>query len=103
MCNAATPAEQCPDDSTLPGVWVHPDEIATCNLVLPVTCPVGTALEGVSVSNTEFCDLNGLEKCPANTDQAGHFVMGDGNLATTNELSAVCDLPEAEVCPVEHS
>ncbi|HTH23028.1 MAG TPA: hypothetical protein VL854_12495, partial [Nitrososphaeraceae archaeon] len=98
LCNAATPAEQCPVGSTLEGVWVHPDEIATCNLVLPETCPPGTALEGVSVSNTEFCDLNGLEKCPESTDQRRHFVMGDGNLATTNELLPLCDLPEAEVC-----
>ena len=98
LCNAATPAEQCPEDSTLAGVWVHPDELATCNLVLPETCPPGTALEGVSVSNTEFCDLNGLEKCPANTEQAGHFVMGDGNLDTTTELTEVCSLPDAMVC-----
>jgi hypothetical protein len=97
LCNAATPAEQCAEGTTLEGIWVHPDETATCNLVLPQTCPAGTALEGVSVSNIQFCDLNGLEVCPDNTDQAGHFVKGDGNLATTNDLSEVCDLPDTEV------
>ena len=32
------------------------------------------------------------------TDQAGHFVMGDGDLTTTDELLPLCNLPDAEIC-----
>ena len=72
-------------------------------------CPEGTALEGVAVNITspdttppdgipDVCTVSGLEVCPDDTDQAGHFVMGDGDLTTTDELVPLCNLPEAEVC-----
>ena len=40
----------------------------------------------------------GLEICPIGTDQAGHFVMGDGDLTTNTELLPFCSLEYAEVC-----
>jgi hypothetical protein len=70
------------------------------------TCPAGTALAGVAVLDTDGdpttvpsdCSASGLEVCPTGTDQAGHFVRGDGNLATTAELVPLCNLPDAEIC-----
>ena len=42
----------------------------------------------------------GIESCPTGTDQEGHFVLGDGNPTTTDELLPLCNLPDAgtEVC-----
>ena len=42
----------------------------------------------------------GLEVCPDGTGQEGHFVRGDGNIATTAELLPLCNLSDAdtEVC-----
>jgi hypothetical protein len=55
-------------------------------------CPIATALAGVAVNSTspdtdgdgfpDSCQVQGLEVCPEGTVQAGHFVRGDGNLAT---------------------
>ena len=39
----------------------------------------------------------GIEACPIGTDQVGHFVKGDGDIATTAELLPLCNLPDAEV------
>ncbi len=41
-----------------------------------------------------------MNACPTGTDQEGHFVLGDGNPATTDELLPLCNLPDAgtEVC-----
>jgi hypothetical protein len=84
-------------------------------------CPAGTALEGVALTleqnNTDtmpsdgipdICTLNGLEKCPVDTPQEGHFVMGDGNLTTNSVvmgpnfdmmLNQTCNASEGEICP----
>ena len=46
-----------------------------------------------------------IESCPAGTDQEGHFVIGDGNPTTTDELLPLCNLPDAdaEVWMTEHN
>jgi hypothetical protein len=69
------------------------------------TCPAGTALEGVAVPDTDndpntfptICNLPDLEVCPTGTEQAGHYVKGDGDPSTTNDITPLCSLPEAEV------
>ena len=45
LCDAATPAVQCPSGSTLAGVWVNQTGLSTCNLVTPPSfvCPMGPA------------------------------------------------------------
>ena len=84
-------------------------------------CPVLTALAGVAINSTspdtngdgfpESCQVQGLEVCPQGTAQAGHFVRGDGNLATNqvanpgnrgtfdSQLAGICtardDAPQA--------
>ena len=76
------------------------------------TCPAGTALEGVAINSTspdntippdgipDICTVSGLEICPIGTDQVGHFVMGDGDPDTMDELVPLCNLldTEVEVC-----
>jgi hypothetical protein len=114
ICNAdGDGALECPADTDLGGVLVK--DLANCELNV---CPDGTALEGVALSDEQFamdtnpddgipdiCTLNGLEKCPAGTPQAGHFVMGDGDLSTTvpddTMLTRICnaDGDGAEICP----
>ena len=76
-------------------------------------CPVATALAGVAVNSTspdidgdgfpDSCQVQGLEVCPDGTVQVGHFVRGDGNLATNqvvdpdaagfdSSLASICNL-----------
>jgi hypothetical protein len=59
LCTAATPAVQCDDNTTLEGVWVHPDqEDAICNIDIPTTvpCPPGSNLPpGSMVTAIELC------------------------------------------------
>ena len=111
VCNVGTDTlETCDAGTDLEGVFVS-NPATDCDL--PVdneeleTCPAGTALAGVAVPDNgdpntapAACNARGLEICPAGTEQFGHFVMGDGILATTAELLPLCDLPDAvvEVC-----
>jgi Collagen triple helix repeat (20 copies) len=108
--------EICASTTDLAGMIVNNTDLANngleaaCEISLEdvelQTCPAGTALEGVAVLDTDedpttvppACSASGLEVCPDETDQAGHFVMGDGDLTTTTELVPLCNLPEAEVC-----
>jgi hypothetical protein len=36
LCDAATPAEQCPSGTALEGVWVNPTDLATCDLDIDI-------------------------------------------------------------------
>jgi hypothetical protein len=108
--------EICDSTTDLAGMIVNNTDLANNGLEVACeispedvelqTCPTGTALEGVAVLDTDedpttvppACSASGLEVCPDDTDQAGHFVMGDGDLTTTDELLPLCNLPEAEVC-----
>jgi hypothetical protein len=111
LCNTAGPAEQCPAGTDLAGVWVvDADAAGACSAdggPELLECPAGTALEGVAVSNTEICDLHGLDKCADGTDLEGAFVMDtDGFTAFDDELpdtiEPICNLADgggqAEVC-----
>ena len=108
--------EICDSTTDLAGMIVNNTDLANnglegaCEISLEDVelqiCPAGTALEGVAVLDTDedpttvppVCSASGLEVCPDDTDQAGHFVMGDGDLTTTDELLPLCSLPDAEVC-----
>jgi hypothetical protein len=108
--------EVCASTTDLAGMIVNNTDLANngleaaCAISLDdvelQTCPAGTALAGVAVPDTDdnpttippACSASGLEVCPAGTDQAGHFVMGDGDLTTTDELLPLCTLEDAEVC-----
>ena len=100
LCNLPDPdTEVCDDGTQLEGILVN-------NTDAFEICPAGTALTGVAVLDNDgdpttvppACSASGLEVCPDGTDQEGHFVMGDGDLTTTDELLPFCNLPEAEVC-----
>ena len=108
--------EICASTTDLAGMIVNDTDVANngleaaCEISLDdvelQTCPAGTALAGVAVLDTDedpttvppACSASGLEVCPTGTDQAGHFVMGDGDLTTTTELLPLCNLEDAEVC-----
>ena len=110
--------EVCASTTDLAGMIVNDTNLANNGLeaaceispddVELQTCPAGTALAGVAVNITspdttppdgipDVCTVSGLEICPVGTDQVGHFVMGDGDLTTTEELLPFCSLPDAEV------
>ena len=95
ICNAASPAVQCPDGSTLQGVWVHPDDIETCNIAIPppiqiFECPADSNLPGANVTDLRLCDApNDANICPDETDLGGVYV---NNTATDCDL----DIPLAE-------
>ena len=86
LCSVATPAVQC-GAGNLEGVWVHPDETDTCDLVIPppvefatcdATTPLGQVLElgtgeTVQVADEQLCDLP--EQCPEDTNMASAFVL----------------------------
>jgi len=79
-------------------------------------CPVATALAGVAVNSTspdtdgdgfpDSCQVQGLEVCPGDTVQAGHFVRGDGNLVTncveaeSEDPTCIFDSLLASICNV---
>jgi hypothetical protein len=73
LCQAATPAVQCLDGSTLEGVWVHPaNQTTTCNIVIPepiptFQCDPDDPLSNATVTDPRLCefeDIN-LVTCPA--------------------------------------
>ena len=84
LCNAATPAVQCPSGTTLAGVWVNSTGLDTCNIVIPpavtlVTCLAGPTtnpdLVGAQVTNLTLCEApTSPSICPATSDLAGVFV-----------------------------
>ncbi len=102
--------EICASTTDLAGMIVNDTDVANngleaaCEISLEdvelQTCPEGTALEGVAVLDTDedpitvppACSASGLEVCPDGTDQAGHFVMGDGDLQPLTELLPLCNL-----------
>jgi hypothetical protein len=93
LCNAATPAEQCPAGTQLEGVWVveATDENCSVEGLTLLECPLGTNLEGAIVTDAALCDLTNieLEECPAGTENAG---------ALTTDLD-FCDAPgDANIC-----
>ncbi|MDR4512955.1 MAG: hypothetical protein MRJ93_14770 [Nitrososphaeraceae archaeon] len=64
LCNAATPAEQCPADS-LAGIWVDPQDAETaCNPegVNTFTCPDDSQIPGAVVTDLELCKLSHRRK-----------------------------------------
>ena len=113
LCNLPD-VEICAEGTQLEGILVNntdvtPDGLeAACNPF--EICPADTALEGVAVLDdsdpstplpSSLCTLNGLEVCPEGTVQAGHFVIGDGNLATnqvTDPDSGAFDSLLAQIC-----
>ncbi|HSF49858.1 MAG TPA: hypothetical protein VLA74_03780, partial [Nitrososphaeraceae archaeon] len=58
LCNAATPAELCPDDTDLAGVWVT-DADTDCDVegVTTFTCPDDSQIPGAIVTDPLLCDL----------------------------------------------
>ena len=78
LCNAAVPAEQCPDDTTLEGVWVVEGGTAVCDLAIPKVevCPINTNNEGALVTNLILCEApNNANKCPIGSDLENVYVM----------------------------
>jgi hypothetical protein len=81
LCDAATPAVQCPSGTTLAGVWVNQTGLSTCNLPIPtlVTCLAGPTtnpdLVGAQVTDERLCEApTNPNICPTGTDLAGVFV-----------------------------
>jgi hypothetical protein len=71
LCDAATPAEQCEAGTTLEGVWVHPDELATCNIAIPppittFQCAPDDPLSNAVVTDPRLCQFEDIElfECP---------------------------------------
>ena len=100
LCNAATPADQCPVGSTLEGVWVNPDELATtCNIPIPppvptVECPAGTPLAGATVTDERLCQFEDIPLFTCSADSnLGAAVVTDQDLCNA--------ATPAEQCPVE--
>jgi YVTN family beta-propeller protein len=92
LCNAATPAEQCPAGTQLENVWVTDATAANCSVngLTLLQCPAGTNLAGAVVTDPDLCDAAApAEACPGGTDLAGVWVVD----ATTD-----CDI--FETCPV---
>jgi hypothetical protein len=94
LCDAATPAVQCPSGSTLAGVWVNSTfGLAVCDIVIPppvelFECVAGPTtnpdLVGANVTDERLCEApTSPSICPRGTDLAGVFV----NRTTTD-----CDL-----------
>ncbi len=68
LCTAATPAEQCPPETDLEGVWVvDAGAEGACDLegIPTMPCPAGTLLAGAMVTSLELCDLvdEDLKEC----------------------------------------
>ncbi len=62
LCTAATPAEQCPPETDLEGVWVvDAGAEGACDIELTVECPPGTLLAGATVTDEDLCDLVDVE------------------------------------------
>jgi hypothetical protein len=132
LCNLPdAEVEVCALTTDLAGMVVNNTDLlnngleAACEISLDdvalQTCPIGTILAGVAINSTspdtngdgfpESCQVQGLEVCPQGTAQAGHFVRGDGNLATNqvatpgnpstfdSQLAGICnardDAPQA--------
>ena len=108
LCDAATPAVQCPSGSTLAGVWVNSTGttgLATCDIVIPpavtlITCLAGPTtnpdLEGAQVTDERLCEApTSPSICPTGTDLAGVFVNRtttdcDFDVSITTNLEAQC-------------
>jgi hypothetical protein len=105
LCDAATPAVQCPSGTTLAGVWVNQTGLATCNLVIPppvtlFTCVAGPTtnpdLVGANVTDARLCEApTSPSICPTGTDLAGVFVNRtttdcDFDVSITTNLEAQC-------------
>jgi hypothetical protein len=93
LCNAATPAEQCPAGTQLEGVWVVDATDENCSIegLTLLECPIGTNLAGAIVTDAALCDLTDIDlvECPAGTENAG---------ALTTDLT-FCDAPgDANIC-----
>ncbi|HEX7207490.1 MAG TPA: hypothetical protein VF233_04865, partial [Nitrososphaeraceae archaeon] len=127
LCNAATPAEQCPAGSTLEGVWVLPTETATCNIPIPppvptVVCEPGTPLAGATVTDERLCQFEDISLFACSADSnLGAAVVTDQDLCNAatpaeqcpggsdlagvwvnpDELATTCSIqiPPAFVCP----
>jgi hypothetical protein len=94
LCNAATPAEQCPAGTQLENVWVTDATDANCSVdgLTLLECPLGTNLAGAIVTDDALCDLTDVEldECPAGSENAG---------ALTTDLT-FCDAPgDGNICP----
>ena len=105
LCDAATPAVQCPSGTTLAGVWVNQTGLATCNLVIPppvtlFTCVAGPTtnpdLVGAQVTDERLCEApTSPSICPTGTDLAGVFVNRtttdcDFDVSITTNLESQC-------------
>jgi hypothetical protein len=105
LCDAATPAVQCPTGTTLAGVWVNQTGLSTCNLVIPppvtlFTCVAGPTtnpdLVGAQVTDERLCEApTSPSICPTGTDLAGVFVNRtttdcDFDVSITTNLESQC-------------
>src|SRR6187200_2979589 len=105
LCDAATPAVQCPTGTTLAGVWVNQTGLSTCNLVIPpavtlFTCVAGPTtnpdLVGAQVTDVRLCEApTSPSICPTGTDLAGVFVNRTTtdctfDVSITTNLEAQC-------------
>jgi hypothetical protein len=107
LCEAATPAVQCLDGSTLEGVWVHPaNQTTTCNIAIPPlfrceadTPNVNPDLIGANVTDIRLCEApTSFNICPEGTDLEGAYVNNtaasecnlDGEGPPTTDPQAQC-------------
>jgi hypothetical protein len=85
LCFAATPAVQCPSGTTLEGVWVHPNALATCDLDIDI--PI--------VNNTQSqclkcIDLALLGAPPGQIRPLLNALIENDTLATTTGIFDIC-------------
>jgi hypothetical protein len=104
LCNAATPAEQCPAGTQLENVWVTDATAANCSVngLTLLQCPAGTNLAGAVVTDPDLCDaaapavqcgvgtaLEGIWVDPADTDTCDDLVTKDFKACNTCLLVGV--------------
>jgi len=89
LCSVATPAVQCEEGSTLQGVWVHPDDTETCDLVIPPppTPPLVTNLQAQCL---KCADLAVFAATPANVNNLA-TAAAELRGSTTSNIFTVCD------------
>ena len=96
LCNAATPAEQCPAGTDLEGVWVTDVQAeGACDVegVATIVCPANSNLPSALVTDIQICNLDDIElfTCETGTENAGAVVTDE----------QLCDAPGDEnICPM---
>jgi hypothetical protein len=84
LCDAATPAEQCPSGTTLEGVWVNSTALATCNL------DIDNPVNNTQTQCLKFIDLALLAAPPGPIRSLVSALIGNDTNANTTGIFDIC-------------